>query len=225
MTTVRFNASLHLAKSSISTKQMFQSKTQKYISHFFHPPLTLPFFPSLFFPFFHLFDCCKQSLTWLQHPSTHPSIHPSIQCHTFLHKKGATAKLLYEFDPLLCKRQNRWGPVSFLFYFFKLLKIFNFKRLAQMLKPSTQMLIVFNFKWDSEYKWERGYRGIKLKFNWLILRYPILRKFCQDGDANQRSNKMAWLVIEHWRVYELGRWAPIILKCIKNILFSILSTV
>ena len=42
--------------------------------------------------------------------------YPSIQDHTFLHEKGAYAEL-YKFAPILCKLQDRWGPVSFLIIF------------------------------------------------------------------------------------------------------------
>ena len=58
-----------------------------------------------------IFDCCKQSLNRLYHPS----IHPPIQDHRFLHKRGAYAKLLYIFAPILWKFQKRSG----LFYVYK----------------------------------------------------------------------------------------------------------
>ena len=59
-----------------------------------------------------IFDCCKQSLTRLNHPPIHPSIHQPVQCHTFLNEKGgaqkgAHAKLLYIFAPIVCKLQDR----------------------------------------------------------------------------------------------------------------------
>ena len=50
------------------------------------------------------------------HPSNHPSIYSSFQCHTILHKKGATGDLLYKFAPHMCKSQDRFGP-CFLFCF------------------------------------------------------------------------------------------------------------
>ena len=48
-----------------------------------------------------LFGCCKQS--------------PPIQCHTFFREKGAYAKLLYIFAPIMCKtRQVKTGFKFFL---------------------------------------------------------------------------------------------------------------
>ena len=39
-----------------------------------------------------VFDCCKQSLNWLYHPSIHPSTYPPTQHQTFL-DKNLTSKL------------------------------------------------------------------------------------------------------------------------------------
>ena len=39
-----------------------------------------------------IFNCCKQFLTRLHHPSIHPPTHP-----------GAYAELLHKFAPILCK--------------------------------------------------------------------------------------------------------------------------
>ena len=57
--------------------------------------------------FDNLFDCCKQSLTRLHHPS---------RTILFLHKKGVTGSLLYWFAPILCKSQDRLGPLIFIFF-------------------------------------------------------------------------------------------------------------